>query len=249
MKLPNWKGMSRGQKIAVVIGGMIVVYLIYRWQMSSTGTSTGQASSSDTGTGAATTGTSADQSAADYASLAAQEQSDVAALQGQNEQLAAQEQSDVSNLSSGMMAAGSSGVLSGGGGGIAGGGGITATSSPTGTTDTQGNIPSLATGSQPVNRARPPRYVPVASGSPFARYYKRVTGKNPPARVLASNFIYQAFRAGIRAQALNPPHPAAPQQTRVAHPNPNHHPTGGAGLPRSRPPPPRHRAAPVTKRR
>ena len=249
--------LSKQQKFMLIGGAAVALFLVWRWQMSGTSKqSTGQDSSSTTGSGSATdpTGQNADQSAADYAALAGQEQSDVAALQDQNAQLAAQmQQADTSGMAagagsgdmSGLAGAGSSGAVGGGGGGFGGG-----TATPTGGAPLQSQVAPQATGQQKVNRARP-QTIAVAANSPFARYYRQVTGQSPPARIQVTNAVLQLFRQGVKASAFEPPHPSAPN-TRIKHPNPNHQPTGGAPvyvLPRARPPAPHHRAAPPARRK
>lgn len=83
---------SKNQKTAVYAGGaLVLLYLVYRWYQNSAAAGAAQGS---------TTQSSIDPTAAsNYASLAGQEQSDVASLQQQNSQLLAQEQSDVQTLS------------------------------------------------------------------------------------------------------------------------------------------------------
>lgn len=73
-------------------GGGLALYLAYKWYENS---NANNAQAASTQTGASTP----DTSSSDYAALAGQEQSDVAALQAQNQQLASSEQSDVQNLS------------------------------------------------------------------------------------------------------------------------------------------------------
>lgn len=83
--------MSKRQRtILIIAGGALVLLLIYRWYQNQN-----QSSGASTASG---TSTGADPSSSDYASLAGQEQSDVANLQQQNAQLLSQEQSDVSSL-------------------------------------------------------------------------------------------------------------------------------------------------------
>lgn len=80
--------MDKKQKqMAIIGGGLVVLFLLYRWYSS-------RSASTAAGAGVA----SPDTSASDFASLAGQEQSDAAALQGQNTQLQNQEQSDVAAL-------------------------------------------------------------------------------------------------------------------------------------------------------
>ena len=67
-------------------GGALVLLLIYRWYHNQNQTA------------GSTTATGVDPSSSDYASIAGQEQSDVANLQQQNAQLLNQEQSDVASL-------------------------------------------------------------------------------------------------------------------------------------------------------
>lgn len=65
-------------------------------------------------------------------------------------------------------------------------------------------IADLATGVEAVERSQQGRFITPRAGGPFARYYRRITGKTPPARIRADNFIYQAWRQGIKASALRP---------------------------------------------
>jgi hypothetical protein len=219
--------MSKKQKqIAYIAAAAIGAWLLYSYirgrQVSNQSTSSGSS------------GTPVDTSASDFASLAGQEQGDVAALQNQNSQLFGQEQSDVAALRAqeGQDVSTITGTLAG----------ITAsvdgfTSSLTGVTS---DIAALATGEQQINR-RMNSTVKVKKGGSFADYYKRVTGKTAPTTISPTSFIYEAYKAGVKAAALKPPaaHPSAPKNTSVAHPNGNHTqqtgthkklPSGGAGI-------------------
>jgi len=253
------KKLSKNQKIALAVGAVVLMYLVYRWQTSSGSSLTGSTATGSTST------TTPDQSSADYASLAGQEQSDVAALQQQDAQLQAQEQSDVGDLSSQIAGIG------GGGGVVSGGGGSgtdTGSTAPTATTPAtpvnfdpsafanaiaqgisqgiQADVPGIASGQTKVSRTQ--ASVAVRPGSAFAKYYQRITGHRPPARVQASNAIYQLFQAGARVPTA---HPSAPKQTKVAHPNGNHAQKSNVShaLPKARPRPPAHRPAPPARRK
>lgn len=88
---------KRQKQIAIIAAAGLTLLLIYRWYQNRTSTAA---------TGA-TAGTAApDTSASDYAALAGQQQSDAAALQGQNTQLASQEQSDVAALNAALLGQG-----------------------------------------------------------------------------------------------------------------------------------------------
>lgn len=204
--------MSKQQKqIAIVAAGALVLLLVYRWYQ-------GQSASSTT-----TTGTAApDTSGSDFASLAGQEQSDVAGLQDQNSQLLGQEQSDVANLQgaiSGLTAQEQSDVS-----GLTGQVG-SLSSAIEGTPDMSAEVAALAAGVQQLNRAQTAT-VQTHRGGAFYNYYVKVTGHAPPARVQMSSLVYQAWKQGIKATALqaHPAHPSAPRNTHVAHPNPHHTP-------------------------
>src|SRR6185312_2917689 len=118
-------------------------------------------------------------------------------LQNQNSQLFGQEQSDVAALRAqeGQDVSTITGTLAG----------ITAsvdgfTSSLTGVTS---DIAALATGEQQINR-RMNSTVKVKKGGSFADYYKRVTGKTAPTTISPTSFIYEAYKAGVKAAALKP---------------------------------------------
>ena len=194
---------KRQKQIALIAGALILAYIAYKWY----------ANQSAASTSAGATGTTApDTSSSDYAALAGQEQGDVAALQGQNSTLSAQEQSDVAGL----------------GGDISG---LTATvgsysNSIDAITNSQAGLGSqiaaVAAGVTQINRADCAT-VATHKGGPLYKYYKAVTGKAPPANLSASNFIYQAWKSGVKASAITPakPHPSS-KNTQVAHPNGNH---------------------------
>jgi hypothetical protein len=203
---------SKQQKqIALIAGGLVLLYLVYRWYSGN------QASSTTTGAAAP------DTSSGDYASLAGQEQSDMAALQGQNSQLLAQEQSDVSGLT-GQEQGDVSGLTAAFGGYtdqlqqiLANEQSLAGAQSTIG-----GQISSLAAGVTAVNRAQTAS-IQTHKGGPFYNYYVKVTGKKPPRSVLTSNFVYEAWKNGVKASALQAPkpHPSS-RNTQVAHPNPSH---------------------------
>lgn len=81
------KHVGKHEKIALAVAGIVLVYLIYRHFSGATTSAT-----------AAGSATSSDPTANDYASLAGQEQGDVAALGNQIAGLTGQEQSDVAAL-------------------------------------------------------------------------------------------------------------------------------------------------------
>lgn len=204
---------AKQKRIAIIVGAAVALYLVYRWY-------SGQTSSSTTAAGVQ----SPDTASSDFASLAGQEQSDVAALQGQNSQLLGQEQGDVAGLQgaiSGFGAQEQSDVsgLTGAISGIS-----TAIDGLTGTDNTLGQeVAALATGQQQINRQMTAQ-IQTHPGGAFYKYYVNVTGHKPPAAVQVNNFVYQAWKSGVKATALqkNPPHPSAPKNTHIAHPNPTH---------------------------
>lgn len=185
---------KRQKQIALIAGGAILLYLVYRWYSSQS------ASSTAAGT------TAPDTSGSDYAALAGQEQSDVAALQGQNSQEATQEASDVSGLAAYIQALGS---------------GLTGTEATV--TALQGTVAGLATGTTKAPAASKTATIATHPGGPFYKYYKQVTGKAPPARVSVTSFLYEAWKRGVKATDLQKhnQHPAS-KNKQVAHPNPGH---------------------------
>ncbi len=140
-----------------------------------------------------------DTSGTDFATLAGQEQGDVAALQQQ-------EQSDVADLQ-GQMAGFTSQVE-------------TLTQQFAGI---PGLIAALSAGVQKFERSQT---VNIKKGSAFYNYYKKVTGKAPPAEISATNFIYEAFKAGVSAANLKKLLPkqnhAGSKNHHIQHPNPWH---------------------------
>jgi hypothetical protein len=246
------KKLSKGQKIALAVGAVVLIYLIYRWQSSSTAGTNSEADP-NTGTTAGDAVGSTDDGS-DYASLAGQEQSDVAALQGQNTQTLGQEQSDVGTLGSDIAGLGTQeqsdvGTLGSQITGLA----ATIPAAPD-LSDIDTQIAALSMGVTQLNRAQAAT-VTTHAGGPFYNYYKQVTGKAPPARVQASNFVYQAWKGGVKAAALKPAkpaaHPSAPKQTAVAHPNPTHQQKSNVSkkLPAPKPPPPKHKPAPPARKK
>ena len=233
------------KRIAIVAGVAVALYLLYRYYQSRTAST---AATSTTGVAAP------DTAASDYASLAGQEQSDVAALQGQNSDLLGQEQSDVAGLQGaiGDQSAQEQSDISGLTGAIAGFSdavqGVV-----TNQTTLSHDVTALALGIAKLDR-NVTATVPTHQGGTFYAYYKRVTGHAPPARVQVNNAIYRSWKAGIKASALqkNPPHKSAPKQTHVQHPNPNHKPQTHVQHPNPprpphtapKPPPPRRPPAP-----
>jgi len=232
---------SKQQKqIAMIAGGLILAYLLYRWY------SNNQAGSTSTGAVAP------DTASGDYASLAGQEQSDMAALQGQNSQLYSQEQSDIAGLQSGIagLTTQEQSDISGLTSQLAGYTDqfqqIAANEQAlTGAQSTIGSqITSLAAGVQQLDRAQTAT-AQTHKGGPFYNYYVKVTGKKPPARILTSNFVYQAWKGGVKASALQarPTHPSS-KNTHVAHPNPGHQPKPAVKPQTPKPPPkPGHKPA------
>jgi hypothetical protein len=226
--------------IALVAGGLVLAYLLYRWM------SNRQTSSASTGAAAP------DTASGDYAALAGQEQGDIAALQGQNSQLWTQEQSDIAGLQSGITGLGTqetsdiSGLTSQLAGFTDQFQQIQANEAAlTGSQATIGSqISSLASGVTKLNRAQTASIQTHRNG-PFYNYYVKVTGHKPPARVLASNFVYQAYKGGVKASALQAPkaHPSA-KNTHVAHPNPAHA-QRPAVKPQAPKPPPRPQSKPA----
>lgn len=211
--------MTKQQKmIAAGVGGLVLLYLLYRWY------SNNQSGSTSTGSVAP------DTSSGDFASLAGQEQADMAAVQGQNSQLAAQEQSDVAGLTSsiGGLTGQESSDISGLTSAIAGWGDqinqiLSGEQQLAGAQSTMGGqISSLATGVTAINRAQN-ESIQTHRGGPFYNYYVKVTGKKPPADVLTSNFLYQAWKSGVKATALqgSQTHPSS-KNNQIAHPNSNH---------------------------
>jgi hypothetical protein len=195
---------DKQKRYAVIgAGGLVLLYLLYRWYASR------QASSTAT-TAAGTT--APDTSASDYASLAGQEQGDMASLQSQLAALAAQ-------------------IPTGGGTSAADPGTSTVTPAGpdlTGITSTlgdiQGQIAALSMGAQPASPSAVAAAITTHKGGPFYNYYVTVTGRPPPASVNTSNWIYQAWRQGIKPAriAYKPaPHPSS-KNTNIGHPNNNH---------------------------
>jgi hypothetical protein len=224
---------TRQKQIAMIAGAAVLLYLVYRWYSSQ--------STAATSTGAVAPNTSS----GDYASLAGQEQSDVAGLQGQNSQLLSQEQGDVAGLTSsiaGLGAQESSDVsgLTSSIGGFSDQFDQLATSQAT----LGGEVASLATGVQQLNRAQTAQAIQTHKGGPFYTYYVKVTGKPPPRSVQASNFVYSAWKSGVKASALqtaSKPHPSS-KNTQVAHPNPAH-----TQQPHAKPTPPKPPPKPAEK--
>lgn len=206
---------KRQKQIAMIAGGALVLYLLYRYVSGGSSSNT-----SAVGTPAGDTASS------DYAALAGQEQGDVSALQQQNSQLLGQEQSDVADLN--QQEQSDVGTLTGAIGDVVGS--VTDLGTRIGTLTGQTNalgtqVSSLAIGEAKVNRAVQAQTITTKAGGPFAKYYKQVTGKNPPLHVNVSNLIYQGWKSGVKAATLKAklaPHPSAPKNTLVAHPNGNH---------------------------
>jgi hypothetical protein len=96
-------------------------------------------------------------------------------------------------------------------------------SAMTGAQSTIGSqISALAAGVTQLNR-QATQTIKTNRGGPFYDYYRKVTGKAPPRTVAASNFIYQAWKAGVKATALQAPngHPSS-KNKQIQHPNPSH---------------------------
>jgi hypothetical protein len=200
------------QKIAIVAGGAIILYLIWRWYQ-------GQQQNATAATGQSVPAT--DTAASDYASLAGQEQGDVATLQTQLSGLTGQEQSDVAALQGDIS--GLTGNIDTLGQFIQGLGTLTQTQSS--------EIAGIATGQQTINRRLTATVQPKRGGG-FYQYYVKVTGHAPPATVSTSNFIYEAWKAGVKAARLAPSsssatgrgghHHAGAHNNHVSHPNSTH---------------------------
>ena len=210
------------QKRYAVIGaaGLVLLYLLYHYYA-------GNKASNQASTG---TTPAPDTSGSDYAALAGQEQGDVAALQGALNTLTGQEQSDVTGLNSTLGGLGSqeqsdvSGLT-----GLIG----TLTGQLQNLGDQQaalGNqVASIAIGTQAVS----PATVATHAGGGFYNYYVKMTGHPPPATVQTSNFVYQAWKGGVKATALQAspsPHPSS-KNTQIQHPNGNHAPQTGVSHP------------------
>lgn len=187
---------TKQKQIAMIAGGALVLILLYRWY---------QGRQTTAATGTATPAT--DTAASDYASLAGQEQGDVATLQNQNAGVLAQETGDVAGLGAGLAALSA----------------IVQNLAPPDLTPIENQINALATGQAQMNRHLN-QSVATHPGGGFYKYYKMVTGHAPPAHVLTSNFIYQAWKGGVKATALKPAakHPTTKPHHQVAHPNPTH---------------------------
>jgi hypothetical protein len=212
---------SEKQKKYMLIGGagLILLYLLWRYYQGNQASNT-----------ASTTGTAAPTTASDYASLAGQEQADVAGLQSGIAGLQSQEQSDVGGLQTGI--AGLTGQETSDVSGL--------TSTVAGLTgqlqnmadlqsSMQDQIAGIAIGTQPVS----PAAISTHKGGPFYNYYVKVTGRPPPASVQTSNFLYQAWKTGVKATALQAkpsPHPSS-RNTHIAHPNGNHQQKAGTQHP------------------
>lgn len=236
------------KRVAIASAALIVLYLVYRWRQSQSNTN------------AAATGTSApatDTSASDYASLAGQEQGDMAALQSQNQQLLAQEQSDVASLQANESGLG--GFISTLGAQVAG---ITPPNLAPLTAEIAGlstQVAALATGEQQLKRQlnqkkKPPKKPPKRGGgtrtkSTTAKRDAQQTKGAAGALRTMSDGVLRTFDpatrrqlAGLFAQA----HPSAPHNTQVAHPNANHLPqTGGGKASHNKPGLPQPKAKPI----
>jgi hypothetical protein len=206
------------QKRYALIGGagLLLLFLLYRYYSSRSGQS-----SSTAATGATA---APDTSGSDYATLAGQEQGDVAGLQSQEQSDAAAAQTGLSALTGqeGIDFSGVSDQISG------------LTGQIQNLTDLQSSLSSrvagIAIGTTPVSQA----HISTHKGGPFYNYYVRVTGKAPPASVATSNFIYEAWKSGVKATALAPKKPAkhpSSNNTHVAHPNGNHEQKAGTTHP------------------
>jgi hypothetical protein len=196
--------MSKRQKqIAIIGGAAVALIVIYKWWQN-------RQASNAANAGAATTST--DPNSSDYAALAGQEQGDTAALQQQYQQLMAQEQSDVAALQAQQQSAAADASRQIG----------DFMNFPPGylaqlpplplTTTPATSVPSVATGTTPVNRTAakpfkpiPPKYAPVGS-----------VWRGPS----SPGAGWRGIGAGWWAPPL--PHPSAPKQTHVGHPNGDH---------------------------
>lgn len=233
--------LDKNQKTAAAVAaGALVLYLLYRWYTNN------QASSSTTGAVAP------DTSSGDYASLAGQEQSDVAGLQGQITGLGAQiagitppGQSTQDQIDAALTGQTTGSDPSDPTAGPT----ETATDAPfffpPGSADplAPSTVSSIASGHTSVNRAAVGS-IQTHKGGPFYNYYVKVTGKKPPATVRTSNFVYSAWKAGVKATALRSlTHPSS-KNTQIAHPGHNAKPTVKPQPPK---PPPKPATKPAAK--
>ena len=210
--------MNDKQKRYALYGGagLILLFLLYRWYSGNQASNT---ASTAAGTAAP------DTSSSDYAALAGQEQGDVAGLQGGLNTLTGQEQSDITGLQSTLAGLGSqeSSDITGLTGTVGG-----LTGQLQNLSDLQSSlgdqIASLASGEAALNRAQAAQNVTTQKGGAFYNYYVKVTGHPPPATVQTSNFLYQAWKGGVKATALQAgsgAHPSS-KNTHIQHPNGNH---------------------------
>ena len=197
---------DKQKRYAVIgAGGLVLLYLLYRWYASRQASSTASTAS----------GTPApDTSASDYAALAGQEQGDVASLQQQLAGLAAQ-----------IPTGGGTSTADPGSSTVAPAGpdltGITGTLS-----DIQGQIAALSMGAKPASPSAVATAISTHKGGAFYNYYVKVTGGPPPASVNASNWIYRAWQQGVKPAriATKPtPHPSS-KNTNIGNPNNSHQP-------------------------
>jgi hypothetical protein len=197
---------AKQKKVALIAGGALVLFLLYRYVSQSR-----QAAQSPTAGVPAT-----DASSSDYASLAGQEQSDAAALQGQNSQLsseidtinqwiASQKPPDTTpapdysgQLSAlhdelnALVAAGQ--VSHNGDPGLA-------TQQPAAPPP-----PAPSTASTVKTITMLPATIATHVGGPFYDWYKNVYGRPPPAMVSPNAARYVAWTKGLgKAQAAKIP--------------------------------------------
>jgi uncharacterized protein with PIN domain len=227
--------MSKRQKqIAIIGGAAVALILVYKWWQN-------RHASNAANAGAATTST--DPNSSDYAALAGQEQGDTAALQQQYQQLMSQEQSDVAALQAQQQSAAADASRQIGDfmnfppGSLAQlRGQLETTPAP--------SVPSVATGTTPVNRTAakpfkpiPPKYAPIGS-----------VWRGPS----SPGAGWRGIGAGWWAPPL--PHPSAPKQTHIGHPNSDHtsktqvsHPNQPKSGPKPPPPPPKPYTPPTPK--
>jgi colicin import membrane protein len=249
------------KKIAAIAAAAIVLILAYRYAKGSSGTANTSAAADGTAVPASDPGN------ADYASLAGQEQSDMAAVQGQATQNAAQEQSDTAALQSGIdtNAAQETSDVTTLGGLIAG-----LTTGQESLADAISALPSttvaaVATGTIPGNRATP---------KPKPKPKKRVTAAKGKATTSRGTGAVRALLPKTKKQTAAAKHAAAAKKAAaahkkaaaahkptvtahaaIAHPNPGHAVAPNvaarkaAPLPKPKPPAPKAKAQVSGKRR
>lgn len=220
--------LSKHQKIAAAVAGVVLVYLVYRHLSRSPATqptAAGMAASSNP-------------AANDYASLAGQEQGDVANLQNSIAALGAQEQSDIAGLTGSQ-----------GSGGTTFGDQLSAVNDQlTSLGDelgaimagfTQPSPPAVAGGQHPVNRHKATKQRKAEQGKQQGK--RQATAKRKADRT-KSTHVHQSPNRHV-APSVHAPHPTHPaaRQSPPAHRPARHPATTGARL--STPSQPRPRPA------